>query len=121
MNRLFLWSFLLLLLSAGCTREKCEGDLPSAGHLRATVIETSDAGCGRPVLQFENDDTAAVHRISGVNFNQFVVAGLPAELNVKGNKLYVGVKKLPSEEGFFCRTVGFAYPALKVVYARVRD
>lgn len=88
--------------------------------VNAVVEETKDMNCGFPRLNF-SEDSIKVRRITGEKHHlSFVSKGLPAELNMQGQKVKVLIRNLKPEETFICLTWGPNYPAIKIVSAKKR-
>jgi hypothetical protein len=120
---------LFLLLTAclfiiACNRNNC-GCVPPPyenDYLKATVTQTSNLDCGRPVISFDPSDTARAHQITGQrNFNFFVVKELSSELNIQNQKLWVLIDTLKASEEFVCTAMGSSFPHLKLLNALARE
>ena len=112
------------LFAIACNRKDC-GCVPppqQTNYLKATVMQTRDLDCRKPVISFDPSDTARVYQITGRKiFNFFVVKELSSELNIQDQKLWVLIDTLKPNEAFVCTTMGPAFPSLKLVHAIARE
>lgn len=110
----------IAVIAAGC---KTDNELtpPEYVYLKAVVIDTYNSDCHRPVLDF-TEDSAAARNIGGQTLaNFFVIKGLPAELNVRGNRLYVAARKIKPEEAFACTMQHPTFSAMVSDDAKLRE
>jgi hypothetical protein len=105
-----------VLLALSCKKTQVQESL----WVNAIVEETNDLNCGFPRLNF-SEDSINVRAITGDKYHlSFVSPGLPAELNMQGEKVKVLIRNLKPEETFICLTWGPNYPAIKIVSAKKR-
>jgi hypothetical protein len=106
----------ICVLIISCNRNEFDG---SHCSLKATVIQTSNIDCNRPLLVFE--DTVALRQLTGFTGSVFIASALPPELNILNKHLWVCAGKLTGQEDFACTLMGQSYPHVKIVYARERN
>jgi hypothetical protein len=87
--------------------------------VNATVYNTKDMNCGKPVLDF-SDDSTKVRAFTHNSGLTYVVYGFPSELNAKGKGVFVQIAILKAENSFPCLTFGPNWPALKVLTAMAK-
>ena len=119
MKKICILAGLIIVLPLACKKVMC-GCLPyQVYYLKATVIETNNIDCGRPLLDF-SEDSLRIHAIMGSNEERFIITTLDASLNVVGKKLFVSVAQ-PGSEDFACTALGPGYAHLKLLDAKPRD
>jgi len=106
----------LFVIIMGCEKEQTQ----QVYYLKATVIQTSDISCSRPLLDF-SEDSSRIRSLTQSDVITFTVINLPTNYAVKNQKLYVNVTALQPSEEFPCNTLGLMYPRLKIVDAKPRD
>ena len=122
--RILLFVLTACLFVIACNRKDC-GCVPPPhenDYFKATVVQTQNIDCGKPVISFDSSDTAKVYQVIGRNdFNFFVVKEFSAELNIQNQKLWVLIDTLKANEDFACTASGPSFPHLKLLNALVRE
>jgi hypothetical protein len=103
--------FLLFLSVQACTKD-------TNLYLKAQVMATRDMDCGYPLLSFA-DDSVRFQELFHDNIPN-VGKGLPAHLNITGQKLLLIVRTLNPDEEFACTAFGPSFPHLKILAAKAR-
>jgi hypothetical protein len=113
----FMLAVLFLVMLTTCSKRMCGCDpAPPPNHLTATVLETNEANCSRPLLLFQ--DSIAVVNYTGISSTKYIVNQLPDSVKVAGKKILVVVGLLNPSEDFACTgTVPPTYPHLQVISA----
>lgn len=121
--RKYLYFVLVTGLLFGCAKKK-EGSNDTTcfpvDYLKATVVQTSNIDCNKPLLDFTGD-SAKIHRVTGSPAKQFIIDNLPAEFNTLNRELFVVVSPLEPEKEFPCKTLGIPYPHLKLLQVKNRE
>jgi hypothetical protein len=122
--RILRFGGLLFLLNLSCNKTKDCSCVPppyDTYYLKATVSQTVNLDCGKPVLDFDSSEFDRVQAITSKNDMRYVIDQLPAVLNIQDNKLWVFVRNLNADEEFVCTAMGPAYPHLKFLNAASRQ
>ncbi len=116
------WLFLLLtctlIIPIAC-RKLCACD-PVYPLFMATVIDTAELGCKKPLLRFKDSVASELNSFLGNpnNHSVYVAINLPDSLNILGKEVAIEVSNVTPATAIACTDIGPGYPMLYVVWAK---
>jgi hypothetical protein len=97
--------FIMLVILLSCKKKEEEK------WYQATVINTSDPICGRPVVQFLQQDSIEVVQLSGFNTLSYKIYSLEDKYNHLNTSILVRIGHVPEAwVGPPCSGIGINYP-----------